>query len=783
MRSKIFGPANYGELSLDELIAYSQSDSYRSFEATVLHAASEMVSDCPATPMVAAPPLVQGEVTLCERTNALIRGLDLVLDHHSVDSNIRVELAKQVHDYLDILENESMWLKGGKYLLAYPFALYLRNAPPVPPPFGAFKAKGSLNRWMKNRLLNYNRKNTHLWFSWMQCKRSAMPSSEDMVQKAYNDHFEILNKHDDADDEVIDEIFQDVTFIEHLDKIKKGMMHRLLKSKHHFSSREPSTSASFSSSRANLGSYGEIRDEMEDVSPHPFLSKEEIVDDIVRNISLYKTLEECLGIPVDVWYLDNVNLKDSDIHHDELHSMIFTSVGTARVIERRCPDRDMEEDWYRHLDSRYQSRKPSQLKAKIQGILEPMKVRVISKGPAVEYYAAKPIQKALHSTLRKMDCYRLIGRPLCPTDILDLKEKVEGLVEWFSVDYSAATDNLSWKYSGRILKYLIQDMNEHEQKLCLDVLGPHELHYPDLKGKYSYRGVMNRGQLMGSILSFPILCIANTGLYLRVTRDYQKTWTSQERLRAVLTNGDDQLYCAPPALWSEHIRLGKAVGLDMSVGKAYHHSRYTNVNSTSVDCPLDSNCPNQINFLNSGLFYGQNKVMGKVGDDQKDIDHADNSPRIVPVLNQVLRGALPGRQSELLRKWMNYHSSEFIKMDTVVQTRKGPHYRNLFLPISLGGMGIDAPHDWKWFATKQDKVFASTRINEYRENYSARPLQGYEITEITSQVSMPYCKSLPIHVPAFSQRGTIDIFKSFVSLKNCPPLYLCTASRHQLWET
>jgi len=198
-----------------------------------------------------------------------------------------------------------------------------------------------------------------------------------------------------------------------------------------------------------------------------------------------------------------------------------------------------------------------------------MKVRVISKGNALEYYAMKPLQKALHTTMRKMDLYRLIGRPLSPTDIMDLddvaiEKGLRGDEEWISVDYSAATDGLSWKYSGRIFEYVIQDLSPEMKSLAMEVLGPHSLIYPK-KDRTGYeelpRGIMRRGQLMGSILSFPILCLANTGLYLRVTRDYHTGWTYEQRMSSVLVNGDDQLYLAPMSVFNEHIAIGKKVGL------------------------------------------------------------------------------------------------------------------------------------------------------------------------------------------------------------------------------
>jgi len=59
-----------------------------------------------------------------------------------------------------------------------------------------------------------------------------------------------------------------------------------------------------------------------------------------------------------------------------------------------------------------------------------MKVRVISKGPAIPYYRAKELQKALHSALRGMPQFRLIGRWLCPTDLMDLDDSRSESDSW-----------------------------------------------------------------------------------------------------------------------------------------------------------------------------------------------------------------------------------------------------------------------------------------------------------------------------------------------------------------
>jgi hypothetical protein len=651
---------------------------------------SERTSVCPT------------DVTIVDRTNALIRGLELILQHHSVQCEIRVVLFKQVHDYLDSSIDESVWGKKAKSLLTYPLAKYLRNDPPAAPECGYFKPSGRARRWMKSKLLNYCRKNTHLWYSWLQCKKATLDSSEEVVLSTYAEHCKVLVNKDDGDDTLIDEIFAIPAFQHQLERIAVAATDHFCKDKI-FTEYQPSTSASLNSARSAQGAYGEL----------------------------------CglINQPEDIYPCDLVSME----------YLPFTNGRSChKVFEVRCCSTLLGQDWEDGLSKLYFERRPHTLQAKIQGIVEPMKVRVISKGPALEYYASKPLQRALHTVMRTMDCYRLIGRPLCPTDLLDCKVKADPSWEWFSVDYKAATDNLSWKYSGRILRALIKYWSPRMQELALDVLGPHELVYPNAARIKSQK--MERGQLMGSVLSFPILCIANYGLYLSVTNSIQMGWSDAERESHVLINGDDQAYAAPSHLWEDHVEKGRKVGLEMSVGKAYHHARYCNVNSTSIDLPMMSKCPYQITYLNSGLFFGISKVRSKTDVELKQKD-------IVSLLPKVLAGSLPNRQCSLLGHWFITHPSKTIRdcCEISIGVRK-TIVRSIFMPQSLGGMGVDAPIGWKHYRSHKQLVYASTFAIKMHLG-SSRPLPGYEPREFKAFLEKPYMKAPVYDLPPQSVCG------------------------------
>jgi len=411
----------------------------------------------------------------------------------------------------------------------------------------------------------------------------------------------------------------------------------------------------------------------------------------------------------------------------------------------------------------------------------------------------KPLQQIIHSHLRQEPAFRLIGRPFCAADMIDLAKKAKPTDQWFSIDYSAATDNLSWRYSSRILEYVTQDLSAFWRDLAYQTLGPHRLFYPQGKGIVE-KGLMASGQLMGSILSFPFLCLANLGVYLLNTAVSQSGWTDRERLDHVLVNGDDMIYAADPSLWPGHISLAGAVGLKMSVGKAYCHPVYANVNSTSVHfdlrkanmmvprssyCPVDpfevaigipmswkvpmkhkiwvnSEQPYRIDYLNTGLFYGQHKVQGK-SDAGPDVENTENlaesgvetfalaqahmsqqpSDPLCVNLNVVLQGSLPGRQTDLLKQYLKENSVGLRRECAVLIKDRGRvalQTRNMFLPECLGGMGVVPPPGWRNHIKPIHRWIAASRIVEGLCLAGARPLPNWELEEFEAMKAVPWMK-------------------------------------------
>jgi len=661
-------------------------------------------------------------VTVPMRTVALVRGIDLVLEHHEVPVDIRACFDQQIHAYLDSSVSESVWLKKCKFLLTYPLAKYLRNELPPKPDDGSFEPSGSLRQWMKARM-SFNRRNTHLWYSWFQAKRATLPLSDDLIEETYQKHFATLSKEDKGVNEIIDQIFADKTFSRTLSRVTDGITAILSRSSP-FEELGASSSACFEQTRGSGGQLYELR------------ARTGIVSQLLWGTQL----ERMEWRPYVHGRVRETNVTMEVRGHDGRH-LWQTLEGISKSVDRN--------DF---------------LSCTIQAVLEPNKVRVISKGEAVPYYNMRPLQKAMHSAMREMPCFRLIGRPFSATDIIDLTTGFEREAQprqnwkWFSIDYSAATDGLSWKYSSEIFRRILSSLPFELKDRAMQVLGPHKLYYPTRDGKREFKGVQKNGQLMGSVLSFPVLCLANLGVYLLNTQELQQGWTDEQRLNHVLVNGDDMVYAAPDSLWKEHVDLGKRVGLEMSVGKAYKHSTYLNINSVSVHCPLNNDKerhrPWRIDYLNVGLAFGQHKVQERSNSRLEAASCDDRKPEgYVCNINTVLDGCLPGRQERML-DWILRNKREVIAEECRVFKDIPGIVRNLFLPVQIGGMGVLKPKmetNRRLFPkTGNGLMFAVKKADSMRAlaalySHSAKAsldyvLPGYELLTVDLDVNEPWIK-------------------------------------------
>jgi len=214
------------------------------------------------------------------------------------------------------------------------------------------------------------------------------------------------------------------------------------------------------------------------------------------------------------------------------------------------------------------------------GLPEPLKVRVITKGPPLTYTVMKPLQKFIWKTMSRHPCFRLTGQPVDATFIQSrLGKKLPEGKKFLSADYSDATNEIrSW--CTEIVFNEIADilgLSDNERVLGLRSLTQHMIENPET----GERKKQLSGQLMGSILSFPILCLINATVCrwaLELDDARAKKGLSLKDCRLMI-NGDDALMVLSEhgrSLWK---KISAYAGLKESIGKVFYSSDFMNINS------------------------------------------------------------------------------------------------------------------------------------------------------------------------------------------------------------
>jgi len=253
------------------------------------------------------------------------------------------------------------------------------------------------------------------------------------------------------------------------------------------------------------------------------------------------------------------------------------------------------------------------------GLAEAFKVRIITKSDPYRMTVLRPVWKKVHNILRHQRAFQLIGEPVTE----ELINKVFGRtlgpgMLFFSGDYEAATDNLhSWvsETIGQAIAEKLQ-LGPETTRLLIDSLTRHEIEQPN--GEFK---TQRRGQLMGSITSFPILCIANAA----VTRWAYEVGQQRGKLRLnaipMLINGDDvaaKLSLLGYKVWRN---IAHFCGLKESVGKTYISREFVDINSTSFMFKENSTYPEpafrRIKQVNLGLAYGLKRSSADQGNDER----------------------------------------------------------------------------------------------------------------------------------------------------------------------
>jgi len=234
-------------------------------------------------------------------------------------------------------------------------------------------------------------------------------------------------------------------------------------------------------------------------------------------------------------------------------------------------------------------------KAKVCAVPDALKVRIITAGsPHLNFL--RPIQRRMWTRLKSHPVFQFTAGMPYPEALTSIFERASlpGYIV-NSADYSAATDQIPTETSvfaiRRILRHFQQpqDVDNSEWERVVTVaensLAHNTLIYPaEAPGGKPVSMKQTRGQMMGNLLSFPILCLVNFTIWAEsvlVDGDY-----SLEHLCLALRNNDDlpvringdDLLSAQRENSSFPGIVAKA-GWALSVGKSYLHKTTGCINS------------------------------------------------------------------------------------------------------------------------------------------------------------------------------------------------------------
>jgi hypothetical protein len=266
---------------------------------------------------------------------------------------------------------------------------------------------------------------------------------------------------------------------------------------------------------------------------------------------------------------------------------------------------------------------------------------------------------------------------------------------------------------------LASGLSEDEAKVARAVLGNHRIFYPkefwhDLPqgGKID----QTNGQLMGSVLSFPVLCAINVAAYWLALEEHLGRAVELKDL-PVLVNGDDICFKADDEFYPIWKRWTALAGFTLSPGKNYISQSFVTINSegyvardwtpsSAGSCKLQ-----KVDFLNTGLLYAGQAFREVEVDwrtwENRTFPEQHKGPKVglrpenreMPFTAKVNRCITESCDPQ--RTLLRVHA--FYKQEIAYHTHRGEI--NMHAAPELGGLGIKLPEGSStYFTPWQQKV-------------------------------------------------------------------------------
>lgn len=343
------------------------------------------------------------------------------------------------------------------------------------------------------------------------------------------------------------------------------------------------------------------------------------------------------------------------------------------------------------------------------------KIRYVSAGSGQGYTALRPLQSCMLKCWKRMPESTMLNDDLL-SDVQKIDRNVK-LPYWCSVDYEAATDLLNRDATYRVLTALMEGAVP-TVKLAWESFGPGIMILPD---KTSFVHV--EGQLMGHVLSFPMLCVINRAvIHATVSRwilegpSKMEPWGNKLLsrtkaglilLRNIKINGDDMVFKCTKDLYHIFLKVCGEVGFKISQGKNYLSENFCMINSQFY-CRHNGTME-RIGYLNLQLVKG---FSSKKGESDATPDQIGTSMNKMIELCPWAQCTIPAAMKTAEKKLSNCSVSV---MKSAVGTT-----RAWYGPQALGAFGLDLKYAPKsWTPTRsQRKLAAMMRSDERMGFYS-----------------------------------------------------------------
>jgi hypothetical protein len=453
----------------------------------------------------------------------------------------------------------------------------------------------------------------------------------------------------------------------------------------------PSTSSNYNRSRTKMGAYGEI--------------------DRMQCFKVFRKEVLKAGIPaglvnllVDDYvseYYGEEGLVDREEHEKYLESREDSDFVLGLGLNISGFEKAYKKMFWKLFE--YALNQEEAL-VEVVGLVEALKIRCISKGPPVTYFVLKPLQQSLHSHLRKNPIFQLIGEPITTELMNERFAKFIGEdYKFHSGDYEGATDNLySWcsELVAEELADIFRERNGFEMGglktlLVRSLTGHTYVRYEDEENPVPIIAPQRRGQLMGSITSFPVLCILNATLMRKSLEVAESRGIPMDEFPGWI-NGDDCLTPYKkgsrfPEIWEN---LALQMGFKKSLGKTYDSDTFCSMNSHMFVVRGDN--WELVPYVNLGLVHAVKRAVGPDGKE------GDITPVEVGVLHRKLMETCPPSLKRVLTAVMIFNHKK------VLDSFKGPWW----LPCYMGGLGLESQEGY----TDKDRHWAYHALQEASTN-------------------------------------------------------------------